>query len=128
MQSFSEKISQLMTENGHTQISLGKALNVSQAAVAKWRNSKSTPSPKIMLAISNYFKIPVSVLTNDNLTLPNETKKNYSIRDAETVKIREDFEKLMALKNEISESLSEFSAMFDKRLSNIEKILRDKKF
>ena len=55
-------------------------------------------------------------------------KKNYSIRDAETVKIREDFEKLMALKNEISESLSEFSAMFDKRLSNIEKILRDKKF
>ncbi len=81
-----------------------------------------------MLAISNYFKIPVSVLTNDNLTLPNETKKNYSIRDAETVKIREDFEKLMALKNEISESLSEFSAMFDKRLSNIEKILRDKKF
>lgn len=81
-----------------------------------------------MLAISNYFKIPISVLTNDNLTLPNETKKNYSIRDAETVKIREDFEKLMALKNEISESLSEFSAMFDKRLSNIEKILRDKKF
>ena len=67
-------------------------------------------------------------MTNDNLTLPYETKKNYSIRDAETVKIREDFEKLMALKNEISESLSEFSAMFDKRLSNIEKILRDKKF
>ncbi len=48
--------------------------------------------------------------------------------NVETAKIREDFEKLMALKNEISESLSEFSAMFDKRLSNIEKILKDKKF
>lgn len=128
MQSFSEKISQLMAENGHTQISLGKALNVSQAAVAKWRNAKSMPSPKIMLAISNYFKIPVSILTNDNLTLPNETKRNHSTGDVETVKIREDFERLMALKNEISESLSEFAAMFDKRLSNIEKILRDKKF
>lgn len=48
--------------------------------------------------------------------------------NVETAKIREDFERLMALKNEISESLSEFAAMFDKRLSNIEKILRDKKF
>lgn len=116
-----------MTENGHTQISLGKALNVSQAAVAKWRNAKSTPSPKIMLAISNYFKIPVSVLTNDNLTLPHETNKNRQIGSIETAKIREDFEKLMALKDEISESLSEFSAMFDKRLSNIEEILKTKK-
>lgn len=46
----------------------------------------------------------------------------------ETSKIRDDFEKLMALKNEISESLSEFAAIFDKRLANIEKILKDKKF
>lgn len=46
----------------------------------------------------------------------------------ETSKIRDDFEKLMALKNEISESLNEFAAIFDKRLANIEKILKDKKF
>lgn len=47
--------------------------------------------------------------------------------NVETAKIRDDFEKLIQLRNEITESFSEFAAMFDKRLSNIEKILKNQK-
>lgn len=78
--------------------------------------------------MSKIFAITIDEISNDNLPLPNETKQASQVMNVETAKIREDFERLMALKNEISESLSEFAAMFDKRLSNIEKILRDKKF
>lgn len=47
--------------------------------------------------------------------------------NVETAKIRDDFEKLIQLRNEITESFSEFAAMFDKCLSNIEKILKNQK-
>ena len=128
MSNFSEKLKLLLKRNGLTALAFAKSQNVSHTAVAKWMKGMANPTPEKTVEIASYFGLNVDILINDNLTLPNETKKNYSIRDTETVKIREDFEKLMALKNEISESLSEFSAMFDKRLSNIEKILRDKKF
>lgn len=124
----SDKIRLLLARNGMTQTKLSKELNISQAAIAKWINGTSRPSPDNLFQMSKIFAITIDEISNDNLPLPNETKQASQVMNVETAKIREDFERLMALKNEISESLSEFAAMFDKRLSNIEKILRDKKF
>ena len=124
----SDKIRLLLARNGMTQTKLSKELNISQAAIAKWVNGTSRPSPDNLFQMSKIFAVTIDEIGNDNLPLSNETKQTSQVMNVETAKIREDFEKLMALKNEISESLSEFSAMFDKRLSNIEKILKDKKF
>lgn len=77
--------------------------------------------------MSKIFAVTIDEISDDNQPLPNETKQPAQVMNVETAKIRDDFEKLMALKNEISESLSEFVAMFDKRLSNIEKILKNQK-
>ncbi|MBQ6535081.1 MAG: helix-turn-helix transcriptional regulator [Opitutales bacterium] len=123
----SDKIRLLLARNGMTQTKLSKELNISQAAIAKWINGTSRPSPDNLLQMAKIFAITIDEMSNDNLSLPNETSKNSQIATDETLKIRDDFEKLMALKNEISESLSEFAAIFDKRLSNIEKILKNKK-
>lgn len=123
----SDKIRLLLARNGMTQTKLSKELNISQAAIAKWINGTSRPSPDNLLQMAKIFAITIDEMSNDNLSLPNETNKNSQIATDETLKIRDDFEKLMALKNEISESLSEFAAIFDKRLSNIEKILKNKK-
>lgn len=125
---FSEKLKLLLKRNGLTALAFAKSQNVSHTAVAKWIKGAANPTPEKILEIASYFGLNVDILINDNLILPNETKQASQVMNVETAKIREDFERLMALKNEISESLSEFAAMFDKRLSNIEKILRDKKF
>lgn len=125
---FSKKLKLLLKRNGLTALAFAKSQNVSHTAVAKWIKGTANPTPEKILEIASYFGLNVDILINDNLPLPNETKQTSQVMNVETAKIREDFEKLMALKNEISESLSEFAAMFDKRLSNIEKILKDKKF
>ena len=124
----SDKIRLLLARNGMTQTKLSKELNISQAAIAKWINGTSRPSPDNLFQMSKVFAVTIDEISDDNLPLPNETKHPSQVINVETEKIRDDFEKLMALKNEISESLSEFAAMFDKRLTNIEKILKDKKF
>lgn len=124
---FSFKLDTLLKRNGLTALAFAKTQNISHTAVAKWLKNKSKPTPNKMLEIASFFNLDVDVLQNDNLPLPNETKQPAQVMNVETAKIRDDFEKLMALKNEISESLSEFAAMFDKRLSNIEKILKNQK-
>ena len=124
----SDKIRLLLARNGMTQTRLSKELNISQAAIAKWINGTSRPSPDNLFQMSKVFAVTIDEISDDNLPLPNEPKHSSQVINVETEKIRDDFEKLMALKNEISESLSEFAAMFDKRLTNIEKILKDKKF
>lgn len=124
----SDKIRLLLARNGMTQTKLSKELNISQAAIAKWINGTSRPSPDNLFQMSKIFAVTIDEISDDNLPLPDAPQKDNRVMNIETSKIRDDFEKLMALKNEISESLSEFAAMFDKRLANIEKILKDKKF
>ena len=123
----SDKIRLLLARNRMTQTKLSKELNISHAAIAKWINETSRPSPDNLFQMSKIFAATIDEISDDNLPLPNETKHPYQVMNVETSKIRDDFEKLMALKNEILESLSEFAAMFDKHLFNIEKILKNQK-
>ncbi|MBR6388991.1 MAG: helix-turn-helix transcriptional regulator [Opitutales bacterium] len=122
---FSEKLEILLTRNGMTQTKLSKELGISQAAIAKWIKGLSRPSPDKLLQIAKIFNVSIEVISKDNLSLPQETK-NYNHFD--NAKIEDDFKRLLSLRNEITETFNEFSEMFDKRLSNIEKILKDKKF
>lgn len=122
---FSEKLEILLTRNGMTQTKLSKELGISQAAIAKWIKGLSRPSPDKLLQIAKIFNVSIEVISKDNLSLPQETK-NYNHFD--NAKIEDDFKKLISLRNEITETFNEFATMFDKRLSNIEKILKDKKF
>lgn len=123
---FSEKLDILLTRNGMTQTKLSKELGISQAAIAKWIKGLSRPSPQKMLQMAQIFNLSIEIISDDNLSLPKETK-NYNQSNFDNSKIEDDFKKLLSLRNEITETFNEFSAMFDKRLSNIEKILKDKK-
>lgn len=124
---FSEKLDILLTRNGMTQTRLSKELGISQAAIAKWIKGLSRPSPEKMLQMAQIFNLSIEIISDDNLSLPKETK-SYNQSNFDNSKIEDDFKKLLSLRNEITETFNEFSAMFDKRLSNIEKILKDKKF
>lgn len=124
---FSEKLDILLTRNGMTQTKLSKELGISQAAIAKWIKGLSRPSPEKMLQMAQIFNLSIEIISDDNLSLPKETK-SYNQSNLDNSKIEDDFKKLLSLRNEITETFNEFSAMFDKRLSNIEKILKDKKF
>lgn len=123
---FSEKLDILLTRNGMTQTRLSKELGISQAAIAKWIKGLSRPSPEKMLQMAQIFNLSIEIISDDNLSLPKETK-SYNQSNFDNSKIEDDFKKLLSLRNEITETFNEFSAMFDKRLSNIEKILKDKK-
>ena len=117
-----------MRDAGMTQLSLASALHITNAAVYKWIKGKALPSPQKMLEISKLFGVNVRILADDTKSLPTQDDNSMNATSFNSQKIRDDFEKLMEIKNEISDSLSEFASLFDKRLSNIEKILKNKKF
>lgn len=85
---------------------------------------KVTPSIPKIKRIAAILGVSAEYLMNDDFN-PNTQLVPLS---KPTDKVQDDFEKLIQLRNEITESFSEFAAMFDKRLANIEKILKDKKF
>ena len=124
---FSEKLNLLLKRNGMSVLSFSKTQNISHTAVAKWLKNKARPSPNKMLEIATFFDLDVDILLDDSKNLPNETTQKKTSNTIETIKIEDDFKKLISLRNEISETFNEFATMFDKRLSNIEKILKDKK-
>lgn len=125
---FSEKLDLLLKRNGMSVLSFSKTQNISHTAVAKWLKNAARPSPKKMLEIATFFNLNVDVLLDDSEELPNETYTSNTYKTVETVKIEDDFKKLLSLRNEITETFNEFASLFDKRLSNIEKILKNKKF
>ena len=125
---FSEKLNLLLKRNGLSVLSFSKTQNISHTAVAKWLKNKARPSPNKMLEIATFFDLDVDILLDDSKNLPNETTQKKTSNTIETIKIEDDFKKLISLRNEITETFNEFATMFDKRLSNIEKILKDKKF
>ena len=125
---FSEKLNLLLKRNGMSVLSFSKTQNISHTAVAKWLKNKARPSPNKMLEIATFFDLDVDILLDDSKNLPNETTQKKTSNTIETIKIEDDFKKLISLRNEITETFNEFATMFDKRLSNIEKILKDKKF
>lgn len=123
MTKFAEKFQNLCYENGLNQTQAAEKLGVGQKTVSNWMTGKVTPSIPKIKRIATILGVSAEYLMNDDFN-PNTQLVPLS---KPTDKVQDDFEKLIQLRNEITESFSEFAAMFDKRLSNIEKILKNQK-
>lgn len=123
MAKFAEKFQNLCYENGLNQTQAAEKLGVGQKTVSNWMTGKVTPSIPKIKRIAAILGVSAEYLMNDDFN-PNTQLVPLS---KPTDKVQDDFEKLIQLRNEITESFSEFAAMFDKRLSNIEKILKNQK-
>ena len=59
---FADIIKELREEKGLTQKQLAEKLNISQSAIAKWELSKTEPTAKALLLLSDFFDITVGQL------------------------------------------------------------------
>jgi len=59
---FADIIKELREEKGLSQKQLAEKLNISQSAIAKWELSKTEPTAKALLLLSDFFDITVGQL------------------------------------------------------------------
>ena len=52
---FKDRLKELRTDRGLSQMQLAKVLNLSQSAVAKWELGKTEPTASAIIAIAKYF-------------------------------------------------------------------------
>lgn len=64
--SFQEVLQKLMTENGTSNVSLGKALGVSDVAVMRWKKGESVPSLDNAVAIAKFYGVSLDYLADVN--------------------------------------------------------------
>lgn len=62
MNNFSEKLTDLMKENGISQNQLAKILNVKQQTISRYMNGTREPNIDTILAIAKYFEITTDYL------------------------------------------------------------------
>ena len=55
MKQFRERLKDLRTGKGISQMQLAKDLNISQSAIAKWELGKTEPTASAVIAIAKYF-------------------------------------------------------------------------
>lgn len=67
----SQKISELLKRYGMTNSDLGRVTGVSPNAVRGWTEG-AHPRPSKIKAIADYFGLPVDVLLNDSIVLPDQ--------------------------------------------------------
>ena len=56
MQIIGQRILELRTERGYSQITLGKMLSVSQDTISLWEKHKSVPSVEMVIRLSEIFE------------------------------------------------------------------------
>lgn len=66
---FSEKITELRKRSGLTQEQFGDKIGVSRQAVSKWEMAQSVPDINKVMAIADFFEVPVDFLLKDDLDL-----------------------------------------------------------
>lgn len=64
--SFCEMLTKLMEDHGTSNVSLGKAIGVSDMAVARWKKQEAVPSLDNAIAVANYYNISMDELTGVN--------------------------------------------------------------
>ena len=65
-----ERLAALRKKKGLSQLVLAEALDVSRQAVSKWESGRSAPSTENLLRLSAIYGVPVDVLVNCALPLP----------------------------------------------------------
>ena len=66
---FGEKVRELRTKRGWTQVQLGNMLNVSDDAISKWENGPHKPSADGLKEVADIFKVTIDDLLNDSLDI-----------------------------------------------------------
>ena len=66
---FSEKLTELRKRSGLTQEQFGDKIGVSRQAVSKWEMAQSVPDINKVMAIADFFEVPVDLLLKDDLDL-----------------------------------------------------------
>ena len=92
---FSEKITELRKRSGLTQEQFGDMIGVSRQAVSKWEMAQSVPDINKVMAIAEFFEVPVDFLLKDDLDLdylenkpitvssPDPTRKVITLEEAQ---------------------------------------------
>lgn len=65
-----ERLTALRKKKGLSQLALAEALDVSRQAISKWESGRSAPSTENLLRLSAIYGVPVDVLVNCALPLP----------------------------------------------------------
>jgi len=60
-----ERIKQLRTERGFSQVDLGKELGVSKQSISNWENDNIQPSIEMLLKISHVFSVSTDYLLGE---------------------------------------------------------------
>lgn len=114
------RIEELRKDFGMSQASLGKLLNVSQQAVAKWEKGIAEPDSNNIARISKLFNVSTDYLLGltDN---PTPSKKEYTEQDElnyelsklteEKRKKAESYIKFLKTEEEFSQELADFSLL-----------------
>ncbi|WP_047546162.1 LexA family transcriptional regulator [Psychroserpens sp. Hel_I_66] len=68
MKNFSKNIKYLRELKNLSQESLAEELKVSRSRIAAHESNRTEPNVKMLLALSNYFKVPVDVILKNDLT------------------------------------------------------------
>lgn len=78
-----EKLVQLRTEKGLTQLELAEAMDVSRQAVSRWEVGTSTPTTENLACLGRLYGVSVDYLLNDRAEEPvvNSPKKELSPAD-----------------------------------------------
>lgn len=53
---FAERLKELRTERGMSQMDLSLATRISQSAIAKWELGKTEPTASALITLSEYFE------------------------------------------------------------------------
>ena len=65
-----ESLAALRKKKGLSELVLAEALDVSRQAVSKWESGRSAPSTENLLRLSGIYGVPVDVLVNCSLPIP----------------------------------------------------------
>ena len=59
---FKQRLKELRTEKGVTQIQIAKIVNMSKMAISHWEKGNSEPSIEQLKILANYFEVTVDYL------------------------------------------------------------------
>ena len=59
---FKDRLKELRTDKGLSQMQLAKELKLSQSAVAKWELGKTEPTATAIITVAKYFDVSIDYL------------------------------------------------------------------
>jgi transcriptional regulator with XRE-family HTH domain len=89
---FSERLSILIKNQGITAKSLAVKLNIGATAISDWKRGKSSPSPQVLIGISQIFNVSIDYLLTGIEVEKNSRfeESDYTLEDQHIIKLYHD--------------------------------------